>query len=61
MGGFDTHEDKEIEKRVRSNVWNLLSEGRVCRTKVGKRALFTKADISQRLNIGRRRSTKSPG
>jgi len=40
MGGFDGHEAFEIEKRVRSNVWNLLQEGRVVRIRAGKEAFF---------------------
>jgi len=59
MGGFDTHEDREIEKRVRSNVWNLLSEGRVRRVKEGKRALFAYVipDETTRFKVGRARNS----
>ena len=55
MGGFDTHEVWEIEKRVRSNTWNLLQEGRIRRLRDGKHALFAqiKPDASVRLKIGR--------
>lgn len=54
MGGFDNHEVKEIEKRVRSNLWHLLQQNRVRVVKDARKAFYAlvPADGAVRFKVG---------